>query len=344
LELLPDRKTLSGLYLSLLDEYDLALSKLDELIAHSSIPLVEFSQLTRHRNIEATECVFSGRQFFSYGLKALITCRTRERAIRATDRLYLDRKKGSKIILRDKVSNSIYTLPAQVVMPAIRRFSYFKSLDITNKSDLCIRKITPEVRTLIRRFYSKQESSRIISKIRAEWGKMISRGSSKLCMMWRINWAATGTTHICVYSEQPAFLVIKGKYFTGLSDPTHEKLLCLWFNSSAFIVACLGRARITEGTYMDLEEYALDRCPVPDVGRITQEQRDMIDQLWEKIRNIEAPSLFEQLESNHPFRTELDDGILQILGISNMEQRTSLANTFRRGAHTAIKTLQQTMI
>ncbi|NIO36424.1 hypothetical protein GTO27_01830 [Candidatus Bathyarchaeota archaeon] len=97
---------------------------------------------------------------------------------------------------------------------------------------------------------------------------------------------------------------------------------------------------------MDLEEYALDRCPVPDIGQLTQEQCNMINQLWEKIRNIEVPSLIEQLESNHPFRAELDDGVLRILvlGISNAEQRTSLANIFRRGAYTAIKALQRTMI
>ena len=343
-ELLPEKKTLSSLYLSLLDEYDLALTKLDELIAHPLIPLVEFGQLTKERQIEATECVFSGRQFFSYGPKALIISQTKERAIRKTDRLYLDRRKGPNMILRDKVSNSTYTLPSRIVIPAIRRFSYFRSLDITNSSDFCITQITPKVETLIKGLYSTKESKQIIKKVRTEWTNMISKGSSRLCMMWRVDWGAAGTTLICVRSETPTFLVIKGKYFTGISDPLHEKLLCMWFNSSFFIVAILGRARITRGTFMDLEEYALDRCPVPDVGQLTQEQCNMINQLWEKIRNIEVPSLIEQLESNHPFRAELDDGILQILGISNAERRTFLTNIFRRGAYTAIKALQHTMI
>lgn len=343
-ELLPEKKTLSGLYLSLLDKYELALKKLDELIAHSSIPLVEFSELTKKREIEATECVFSGRKFFSYGPKALVISRTKERAIRKTDRLYLDRREGSNLILRDRISNSTYTLPSRIMIPAVRRFSYFRTLDITDNSDFCITQITPEVETLIRTMYSTRESSQIINRVRAEWAKMTSRGSSRLCMMWRVDWGAAGTTLICVRSETPTFLVIKGKYFTGISNPLQEKLLCMWFNSSAFIVSILGRARITRGSFMDLEEYALDRCPVPDVGQLTQEQCNMIDQLWEKIRNVEVPSLIEQLESNHPFRAELDDGLLQILGISSAEQRTSLADIFRRGAHTAIRALQRTMV
>jgi len=342
-ELLPEKKTLSSLYLSLLGEYDLALKKLDDLAASSSIPLVEFGQLTEQEQIEATECVFSGRQFFSYGPKALIISRTKERAIRKTDRLYLDRREGSNMILRDKVTNSTYTIQSRITVPAIRRFSYFRSLDITNNSDFCIKQITPEVETLVRSLYGVKESKRIISRVKVEWTNMISRGSSRLCMMWRIDWGAVGTTLICVRSETPTFLVIKGKYFTGISDPLHEKLLCMWFNSSAFIIAILGRARITRGSYMDLEEYALDRCPVPDVSRLTQKQRNMINQLWEKIRNMEVPSLIEQLETNHPFRAELDDGILQILGISDAEKRASLTNIFRRGVSTAIKALQRTM-
>jgi hypothetical protein len=94
---------------------------------------------------------------------------------------------------------------------------------------------------------------------------------------------------------------------------------------------------------MDLEEYALDKCPVPDIGQLTSEQCNMINELWEKIKSIEVPSLIDQLESNHPFRAELDDGILRILGIKGSEHRTSAAYVFRRGVYAAIKALQNTM-
>jgi hypothetical protein len=342
-ELLPENQTLSGLYLSLLNEYASAASKLDELVSLSVIPLIEFGVLTEKSGIKATECVFSGKQFFSYGPMALIVCQTRDRAIRATDRLYLDSRDGSNVTFRDKVSNSAYTFSSEIVMPAIRRFSYFSSLDITGKSDFCITRITPDVETLINHLYNRRESSRIIHRVREEWTKMVSRGSSKLCMMWRVDWAAAGTTLICVRHDRPVFLVIKGKYFSGISNMVHEKLLCMWFNSSPFIVAYLGRARITRGSYMDLEEYALNRCPVPDLTQLTSQQCKMIDDLWEKIKDIEVPSLIDQLESNHPFRTELDDGLLLIMGISDPKQRAVLASIFRRGAYSAIRALRDTM-
>ncbi len=161
--------------------------------------------------------------------------------MRSTDRLFLDHKEGSNLILRDRISDSIYSIPENIVMPAIRRFSYFQNLDIAKESDVCIKVVRPEVETLIRSLYNSSDSSRIIFKLKAEWAEMITRGSSRLCMMWRIDWAAVGTTLICVRNDEPTFLVIKGKYFKGLSGPTHEKLLCLWFNSSAFILSYLGR-------------------------------------------------------------------------------------------------------
>jgi len=82
---------------------------------------------------------------------------------------------------------------------------------------------------------------------------------------------------------------------------------------------------------------------VPDVGQLTRENCDAINELWERIKNIEVPSLVEQLETNHPFRAELDDGILRLLGIENAKQRTLLAAIFRRGAYVAIEALKQTM-
>ncbi len=94
---------------------------------------------------------------------------------------------------------------------------------------------------------------------------------------------------------------------------------------------------------MDLEEYALDLCPVPDLSHLTAQSKLDIENLWNRLRSLKVPSLVEQLEGSHPFRTELDDGLLRILGISDEEQRGKMISAFRKGALTVIKSLQQTM-
>ncbi len=343
-ELLPESRTLSGLYLSLLEEYDLANAQLQKLIDKSTIPLIQFGQLTTTAGIEATECVFSGRNFSSYGPKAVIVSRTRQRSIKQeTDRLFASRTTADKVVAQDRVTSSVYEIPTSIMVPAIRRFSYLKSLDVSDESDFCVAEITPLIERLIQTYYPPHEADQILRRLRKGWSQMVTRGSSRLLMMWRVDWAAKGTAFICVRHEQPAFVVIKGKYFTGISNAAQEKFLCLWFNSSPFIVSYLGRARITRGTYMDLEEYAMDRCPVPDVSKLTEKDFQAIEALWEKLSKRKVPSLLEQLESPASFRLELDDGVLRILGISDPAERLHMVERFQNGAYSAIKALANTM-
>ena len=343
-DLSPEKRTLSGLYLSLLEDYALGNAELGKLLKKSTVPLIDFGELTSKAGIEATECVFSGRDFSSYGPKALIISSTKERSIRQkTDRLFVESISSKRIIARDRISGSKVEIPTSITVPAIRRFSYLKSLDVTGESDYCTTKITSETAKLVISYYGRRDGNTILRKLHSEWDGMVSRGSSRLCMMWRVNWAAKGTTLICVRHEQPAFVVIKGKYFTGIPNPIQEKLLCMWFNSSPFVLSYLGRARITEGTYMDLEEYAMDRCPVPDVSNLSEEDSKAIENLWRKVSKMEVPSLVSQLAGPSTFREELDDGLLKILGISNQEERRRMASLFQKGAYSAIQALSKTM-
>ena len=343
-DLSPDNRTLSGLYLSLLEDYALGDAELGKLVKKSAIPLIDFSELTSKAGIEATECVFSGRNFSSYGPKALVISSTKERSLRQkTDRLFVDHIDSKRITAQDRISGSKHEIPTSITVPAIRRFSYLKSLDVTGESDFCVTKITPEIASLVLSYYGREVGNKTLRKLRSEWEDLVLRGSSRLLMMWRVDWAAKGTTLICVRHEKPAFVVIKGKYFTGISHPVQEKLLCMWFNSSPFILSYLGRARITRGTYMDLEEYAMDKCPVPDVSNLSEEDNEAIENLWQKVSRMEVPSLVKQLANPSSFRKELDDGLLKILGISDQEERHRMATLFQKGAYSAIDTLSKTM-
>ena len=343
-DLLPESRTLSGLYLSLLEEYDLANTELQKLIDKSTIPLIQFGQLTSATGIEATECVFSGKNFSSYGPKALIISRTQQRSIKQeTDRLFASSTTADRVRAQDRVTGSTYEIPTSIMVPAIRRFSYLKSLDVSDESDFCVAEITPQIEKLIQSYYARNEADQILRRLRKGWSQMVTRGSSRLLMMWRVDWAAKGTTLICVRHKEPAFMVIKGKYFTGISNSAQEKFLCLWFNSSPFIVSYLGRARITRGTYMDLEEYALDRCPVPDISKLAEKDHEAIGDLWQKLSQHKVPSLLEQLASPASFRDELDDGLLGILGISDPVEQRQMVMRFQKGAYSAINALANTM-
>jgi len=95
---------------------------------------------------------------------------------------------------------------------------------------------------------------------------------------------------------------------------------------------------------MDLEEYALDRCPVPDLTKLTETDRSFVEELWERVSKIEVTSLIDQLREGVPFRRELDEGLLKLLGVSDKQERSRLATSFEKGAYAAINALLQSMV
>lgn len=94
---------------------------------------------------------------------------------------------------------------------------------------------------------------------------------------------------------------------------------------------------------MDLEEYAMDKCPVPDLSTLTPKQCEAIESLWDELRDVEVDSLVKQLKSPDAFRRRLDEGLLEILGVSNSHDRRRIANAFEAGILAAINALSKTM-
>lgn len=61
---------------------------------------------------------------------------------------------------------------------------------------------------------------------------------------------------------------------------------------------------------MKLEDFTLDRLPVPDVTALSDAQRRAIHELWERLRTSRFPDLMTQLSKHHDSRKALDDALL----------------------------------
>jgi uncharacterized protein with von Willebrand factor type A (vWA) domain len=92
-----------------------------------------------------------------------------------------------------------------------------------------------------------------------------------------------------------------------------------------------------------MEKFGLYKLPLPDFTRLTQEQRLMVDQTFERLSMAEFPSLLEQLETHYPARIALDDFCLHLLGFVDSEIRAKLGRLLREGAAEAIRALKQSM-
>lgn len=343
-ELLPENSTLSTLMLRLDHDYDAAWTKLQEIFQRSSVHLIKLKELFE-RGVVVTEVYHGEYRPLRVGPKAILGSRTRERAIKSIDRMVLDSTKGTKIQFVDRMNpEAKYQFPKTNLAVSIRRFSYLNSFDITNKTDFIVAETSPYLDKAMQAFYSQTESRRHLRNIkRAGWRKIIRRGSARTNIVARANLAAPGTMWLAYRSDEPAFLAgAYGYNVKGFQDEKEEKLFTMWFNSSMALIELLGKATITEGSWVKLEKFTSERITMPDPKKLTKKQWQRIEKLWDDLKQETVPSLMGQLEDGDPVREHLDEGLFRVLGLPHTEAQAA-GTILRRGALSAIRMLVKTM-
>jgi hypothetical protein len=133
----------------------------------------------------------------------------------------------------------------------------------------------------------------------------------------RFNISAPGTRLLAYFSIN-AFAGVDMWHVKKLKDDD-AKIFCVWFNSTPNLLQILIDRTETEGAWMKIHEYQLAKSVVLNVGKLTDKQRNLLLQLFEKLRNQEFPSILQQLNKINPLRTEIDRVVLKILGFSDTQ-------------------------
>jgi hypothetical protein len=105
----------------------------------------------------------------------------------------------------------------------------------------------------------------------------------------------------------------------GAYSKDELKILCSYFNSIITLVQILLYKSETQGDYFELMKSDWSIIKIIDVDKLTQLERKMLLELFNRISNIEFPSILEQLEKRFWARVELDKTILKILGFYDEE-------------------------
>ncbi len=340
--LAPEGETLMGLYLRLLPQYEIAISNLETKAPGALLPIVTFSFLKEHHGVDVSRGIETSEHFSHYGPKALLGYR-REEGMGEVDRLVYTGEKDGMVVFRDRIGGKTYRSPSSAARPALRALFDHRVMDITGKTDFCFAQLTAGVREAMTDLYGTKDAKRYLARVNKRWSKRVIDSSSRLLLFRRGNLSAPGTRLLCFRCDEPALQAGTNYLFRGLDDPTHEKFLCLWLNSTPNLIWFLREASITEGAYITMEKFGLYKLPLPDFTRLTQEQRLMVDQTFERLSMAEFPSLLEQLETHYPARIALDDFCLHLLGFVDSEIRAKLGRLLREGAAEAIRALKQSM-
>jgi hypothetical protein len=343
-ELLPEGQTLPTMYLRLIGEFDAGVTALDQVQKGATPRLISIQDAMGSGGLEIVRGIETAEHFSFYGPKALLICRSAEGAGQV-DRLMIDDEGQRAVTARDRMTGKTYKVPAANLRPALRSISDFSQMDVTAKTDLSIVGNPEVLEEIFRDIYGRKEAQRFLARVRLKnkWTNRVGESSSRLLLFRRGNLSASGTRLISFWSREPVLQAGVNYAVKGAVDETTEKLLCLWFNSTPFIIRLLGQASVTEGAFVTLEGFGLARLPIPQTKTISPRERAAIADAFARLGQVKFPSLLEQLATHHPSRVELDEAVLHLLGVSASNERERLAQSMREGAAAAIHRLMATM-
>ncbi|MBC7333771.1 MAG: N-6 DNA methylase [Actinobacteria bacterium] len=248
----------------------------------------------------------------SIRVQLLTISRNEQRALKRDDEWIVENIESHSIVARNRHTQVRVEIPLSSLKPALRRISNIHKIDITSELDFVIVRSFPEEQIYL-------ENSLHPTRVDwVAWKKYVDNRLGKLSIARRFDISAPGTCLLAFYSEIP--YAPPGVAWTILTSSDElAKLLCLWFNSTLSILQFLRNRKETRGAFMQVDKYILTDLKIPDFDTLGEENKQRLLDLFEQIKDVEFPSILEQLKMKFPSRVLIDKAWLQALGHDNEE-------------------------
>jgi len=220
---------------------------------------------------------------------------------------YFVKKDQKSISIINSQTEKKLKIPNDSIKFGLRRLGKINTISANNKLDFIVCKKFKEI--------SKFLSKPIIDNFE-EWEKITHKKSSKLAFVRRFSLGGKSMSVCAIVSDEEFTPTQTMTIITKISTED-AKILALWLNSSLHILQMIVERVETEGAYMELPEWAMKELFVINPDNLTEVQREKILKIYEKISNIEFPSLTVQLKEGFSSRDEIDQVFLDILEIKN---------------------------
>jgi tRNA1(Val) A37 N6-methylase TrmN6 len=198
------------------------------------------------------------------------------------------------------------------VAPAVKTLTGIKTMNITSSHDFLIIDNFKNFRDLMR--LSKWKGKFNWKEVRT---RMEGR-ATYVAILHRINIFSRNTYFVSCFSEKQFYTTHAFNIFPHKSKE-ESKFLCLFFNSIVGFLQILTLMKETTGQYIEFMQSDLEEVKVLKLEALSQTEKSIVKTVWNKVSNVEFPSLLEQLEKRFWARVELDKAILKILGFSDKE-------------------------
>jgi len=121
-----------------------------------------------------------------------------------------------------------------------------------------------------------------------------------------------------------------------------NKILTLYLNSSIALIQLLSFVIETEGAWVDLHgEQVWSHVHIPDVVHLPKDVKEQSLILWQNVRKIELPPLYQRIRQKHQMQRKIDELALKMLGLENWIPRLdNIYETLVRELDAMQKTLE----
>lgn len=330
-ELDPKRKTLSNIVTNIERGANPATQRLDRLISQSKRIMLLEKQILKG-DIELTQYpqMDSGKGWPYYGFSALSLSKTTDRMAKNTDVLLIEKVSKSDIVVSDIRTGNKFIVPRKATTPSLRRLSEIATMDVTDETDYVIVNKFTGLDTIYDTIYPQDKVAKL--KVRLdEWSQKVDSCKTRMVLARRIDLAAAGTRHIAFVSEEPAF-IMANSWGIRCKDEEIYPILSLWLNSTIMLLEILGLRSKTRGSFGQIDKVQMESFIMPDFTKLDENLKKKGEMLFAKLSKLPFPSIMEQLENNFQGQCDIDDFVLQILGLANQNDRLSLAKQLQEAA------------
>jgi hypothetical protein len=228
------------------------------------------------------------------------------RAIKKVDEWVVKEANEKVLIAQNRFTNEEISIPIDVLARGLRRASRTDKINITNDLDYI----------LISDFDNAQRIIKDV-KILNGWKDYVRQRLANVLLSRRLDISAVGTKAIAFYSSIP----MVGAHMWSIKGTNEEnaKLLTLWLNSTLNLLSMLLYRTETRGAWMVIHSYAMGTYLVLNPEKLTEDERKILLNTFEKIQDISFPCVLEQLRGRFWARVEIDRAILKVLGFNEQE-------------------------
>jgi len=227
--------------------------------------------------------------------------------------LVLDDEKGKNITFRLKDTELEFRIKKRKTLPALRTLTNVDVFCLDTKKDYFIK-------DEFRDFGSILTLSKWKDKKKFSWdlvNKKVEGKRTHLAVARRFRPNSDNTHFFAFYSDSR--FIVPHTFKIIQTEKQESKLQSLYLNSIIGLLNIISlREQTTEG-YTDIMETDLNLFITIDSKKLPKKGVKKLNDLFDKLKDVEFPSILEQLESRFWARVELDKTILKILGLSDGE-------------------------